>query len=571
MALGIGRSSLIRSRRRRTAGGPSGTLVAFLAVMGSGPVPTGWLDGLVEDLDVAAMLGELAATGDVVLTDRTVALTGQGRTAAGVAGRTEDPAGLVQAWSVRLGQIAPGMKDADALAWFTEVAPHVAALTTEAGRLGLVPPPLADLAVRAGLAMQTHERHREARTLFQSGLILHEALPGPDPLTVASVLCDLAHACEQLDDADEAIVHYRRALEIRSEVLGREHIQVATTLANLGTACFHAGHFDDAVSNYVRALDVYGTNFGPGHPNAALILRNLAECRSALGAHDEAVAAFAQALAMIEAAFGSQHHEVVPALNGMAGSLTDAGRHIEALAVRRRVVVEQERLGSAGAELADALARVGDTHEHLSQPEDARTCRLRAVQILEGVADADPALLSRTLTALAGGYVGQGDDVRAEQAYGRALQVTEASYGPDHPQVGVLLANLGDVSARRGDPRRALDLLERARPKLEVVFGPDHPQIALVISRSASCHLELGHDREAIEQYRRSCDIIEQAFGPDHPGMVIALSDLGSALARSGQQDQAETCWARAYRIVVAASGPEHPNARRLQDLLDRG
>jgi tetratricopeptide (TPR) repeat protein len=570
MDLGIGRSSLIRFRRRRAAGGPQGTMLGFLAVMGAGPVPTGWLDGLVEDLDVAAVLEELAATGDVLLTDTTVALTAQGRTAAGVAGGTEDPAGLVWAWSMQLARIAPGMKDADALAWFTDLAPHVVALTSEAGRLGLVPPPLADLAVRAGLAMQTHERHCEARTLFQSGLVLHEALSGPDPLTVATVLCDLAHACEQLDDADEATDHYRRALAIRAEVLGPWHIQVATTLANLGTACFQAGHFDDAASNYVQALNVYETNFGPGHPNAALILRNLADCRSALGAHDEAVSLYAQALDVIEAAFGPQHPEVVATLSGMAGSLTDAGRHVEALAVRRRVVLEQQRLGPAHAALADALARLGDTHEHLSQPDDARTNRLQAVEILEGVTDADPVLLPRTLTALAGAFVGQGDDVRAEPAYERALQVTEAAYGPDHPQVGVLLANLGDVSARRGDQRRALDLLGRARPRLETVFGAGHPQIALVISRSASCHLELGHDRAAIELYRRSCEIVEQAFGPDHPGMAIALTDLGSALARSGQRDQAEACWTRARRIVVAASGPEHPNARRLQDLLDR-
>jgi hypothetical protein len=44
----------------------------------------------------------------------------------------------------------------------------------------------------------------------------------------------------------------------------------------------------------------------------------------------------------------------------------------------------------------------------------------------------------------------------------RALRIAEASYGPDHPKVAVLLNNLATILVEFGDAAGARPLLERA-------------------------------------------------------------------------------------------------------------
>jgi Tfp pilus assembly protein PilF len=68
----------------------------------------------------------------------------------------------------------------------------------------------------------------------------------------------------------------------------------------------------------------------------------------------------------------------------------------------------------------------------------------------------------------------QGDLNGAQAAFGRALRIDEAAFGPDHPTVARDLENLGRVLYHRGDVADARDALERALRIYESALGASH-------------------------------------------------------------------------------------------------
>ena len=63
-----------------------------------------------------------------------------------------------------------------------------------------------------------------------------------------------------------------------------------------------------------------------------------------------------------------------------------------------------------------------------------------------------------------------------------AAERAEASLGPDHPEVAIILTNLGNVQRERGELAAAEASLTRALAIKEKAFGPDHPEVASTLT-----------------------------------------------------------------------------------------
>jgi Tfp pilus assembly protein PilF len=71
----------------------------------------------------------------------------------------------------------------------------------------------------------------------------------------------------------------------------------------------------------------------------------------------------------------------------------------------------------------------------------------------------------------------RGEPAAARPLLDRALTITEAAHGPDHPAVATSLGNLALVLGDLGEPAAARPLLERALTITEAAYGPEHPAV----------------------------------------------------------------------------------------------
>jgi tetratricopeptide (TPR) repeat protein len=98
----------------------------------------------------------------------------------------------------------------------------------------------------------------------------------------------------------------------------------------------------------------------------------------------------------------------------------------------------------------------------------------------------------------------------------RALAITGAAYGPDHPVVATCLNNLAAALRDLGDPGQARPLIERALTITETAYGPDHSRVATYLNNLALTLQDLGEPGQARPLLERAA-AIDGKRHPDGP------------------------------------------------------
>jgi tetratricopeptide (TPR) repeat protein len=156
----------------------------------------------------------------------------------------------------------------------------------------------------------------------------------------------------------------------------------------------------------------------------------------------------------------------------------------------------------------------------------------------------------------------------AEALKRRALAITEASFGPDHPDVAIHLNNLAQLLKATNRLSEAEPLMRRALAIDEASVGPDHPDVAIDLSNLALLLRATNRLSEAEPLMRRALAIDEASFGPDHPTVARDLNNLAQLLHATNRLSEAEPLMRRALAIDEASFGPDHPKvAIRLNNL----
>ena len=186
-----------------------------------------------------------------------------------------------------------------------------------------------------------------------------------------------------------------------------------------------------------RALAIDEAAYGPDHPDVAIRLNNLAAILQDLGQPGEARPLAERALAIDEAAYGPDHPEVATDLNNLALILQDLGQPGEARPLAERA-------------LAIAEAAYGPDHPDVAiRPEQPRP---------------DPARPGAARRGPAAGRTGPG------HRRGRLRpRPPRRRHPPEQPR---------HDPARPGAAGAARPLAERALAITEAAYGPDHPDVA---------------------------------------------------------------------------------------------
>ena len=157
---------------------------------------------------------------------------------------------------------------------------------------------------------------------------------------------------------------------------------------------------------------------------------------------------------------------------------------------------------------------------------------------------------------------------RAEPPMRRALEIDEASYGKDHPEVATELNNLAELLHATKRLSEAEPLMRRALEINEASYGKDHPEVAINLNNLALLLQETNRLSEAEPLMRRALEIDEASYGKNHPDVAIRLNNLAQSLLATNRLSEAEPLMRRALKIDEASFGRDHPNvANNLSNL----
>jgi CHAT domain-containing protein len=117
--------------------------------------------------------------------------------------------------------------------------------------------------------------------------------------------------------------------------------------------------------------------------------------------------------------------------------------------------------------------------------------------------------------------------------YLRALKISEASLGEDHPSVATTLNNLAGLYEAKGEYDRAEPLYLRSLKIKEASLGEDHPSVATTLNNLAGLYEAKGEYDRAEPLYLRSLGIRKALFGKTgHPDLVGTMTNLALTYAK---------------------------------------
>ncbi len=94
-------------------------------------------------------------------------------------------------------------------------------------------------------------------------------------LRVAIRYNNLGSAWQDLGDAEKAIEHYNKALEIDLKVFGDKHPDTAIDYNNLGAAWQDLGDAEKAIEHFNKALEIFKSVYGNEHSYTKTVQSNL--------------------------------------------------------------------------------------------------------------------------------------------------------------------------------------------------------------------------------------------------------------------------------------------------------
>ncbi|MCR9165598.1 MAG: tetratricopeptide repeat protein [Nannocystaceae bacterium] len=220
------------------------------------------------------------------------------------------------------------------------------------------------------------QRNDEARALgADAGAVLR--MLGADPLLQAGLDVNLGGAARVARRFDEALVHYRAALDTYSELFGEAHPETGRVLTNLGSLYISREEPHKAIEVLLRAKASFEASLGAQHPFVPVVLSNLGSAYKHREDYDRSIATLREALRLRKATDGPNHPGIAKTLFNLGAAQFEARRYEDALAsldegrriLRQSASVDPLRLGRYDLLIGAAqvnLGRFDDARETLT-------------------------------------------------------------------------------------------------------------------------------------------------------------------------------------------------------------
>ena len=137
-----------------------------------------------------------------------------------------------------------------------------------------------------------------------------------------------------------------------------------------------------------------------------------------------------------------------------------------------------------------------------------------------------------------------GEYARAENRYEAALASAESGGAAD-AAIAEILGGLFELR-RDDDPAGALGVGERRLALLQELHGPEHEEVGSLLAALGCVVTSQGETKRGRDLFRRGRRILEKELGPRHPDVGRALLDMALVLRDAGREEDADPFFRRA-------------------------
>ena len=301
----------------------------------------------------------------------------------------------------------------------------------------------------------------------------------------ATAYNDLAWLYFSMDDFNNALPLYTKALQIRINIFGERHPDTATTYSDLAWLHKRKGDFRSSHSLFEKALEIRKKILGETHPSTAKSYNNLAGNYSVLNQFDKALLLYQKSLKIIEDSLGSSHYDTAIAYSNFASFYKHHKHYSDALPLYEKA-------------LEIYINTVGNKHPNTA----------------------------KVYNSLADIYRLQENYPDAIQNYKITLSIREDYFGKEHFKTAETYHMLAWLYSILDDNHSALELYKTALAIRRNQLGEMHTDTADTYNNLAAVYHTLQDFNAAIPLYKKAIEINQTLLGEKHPSTIRSYENL---------------------------------------------
>ncbi len=204
---------------------------------------------------------------------------------------------------------------------------------------------LARISASIGVLYDQVENDEEAILYYERAIEIYEKLDPPQPLEVADISNNLGFIYRSLGNMDTAETLFLKGLEICHNELGTKHEKTATLCNNVGALYLKSGYDDQAREMHTMALEARRFSLGDQHPDTAQSYSNLALCLAQVGETATARDYFQRSLAIYEKHIKEESYEYAAVAENYAEFLRSTSEEKASASVMKKAQKKLAKLG----------------------------------------------------------------------------------------------------------------------------------------------------------------------------------------------------------------------------------
>ncbi len=289
----------------------------------------------------------------------------------------------------------------------------------------------------------------------------------------------------------------------------------------------------------------------PGHPQRHQTLLALGDAHALLAHKKRAADFLSKGLAGAQLELGTEHPLTGTAHSAIADYHLTNGEQSLAAKHYKRALSIWANAGVQDAQVAMVWSAKGQLALDRDDFSDAARCLNKALQLREALYDSDHPDLGSSYLELADLHSMLGEHAKAIRYAERGVATFTAVYKETHIDVGAAWATLGEVLLEGGKLERA----QRACSRAMALIEPKHPVRYLALHCSGQVSLAQGRAREAVELFQEDHRITAQTHGASHWERAFPLIGLARAHVLLGALESAETALLQALALLKPVQG----------------
>ena len=316
---------------------------------------------------------------------------------------------------------------------------------------------------------------------------------------------------------DEALVYYKKCLDIELNSLGEDNLDVASSYNNIGLLWNKKGEYDKALEFYDKCFKIRLKVLGHDHTLVATSYNNIGYVLEDKGEYDKALEYYERCLKIYLKSLGSEHPYVATSYNNIGFVWNNKGDYDKALEFYNKcLVIKLKTLGSEHHEVATTYSNIG--------------------YVLEDKGDYDKAL----------------------EYYNKCLKIDLKIFGEEHPDIAKSYNNIGLVFKNKGEYDKALGFYEKSLAIRLKTLSSEHPSVATSYNNIGVVWNKKKEYDKAIEYYNKSLEIEKKRLGNEHLKLAISYKNIGLAWKNKSEYDKALEYYEKCLKIKIKKLGDTH-------------